>query len=127
MVNEPRKREGPQLLLRFPEGSNLRDRLDDLARENKRSLTAEIIHRLERSLENAQPLPSESNEYEDRLVTLQKQVGDYLPLTNDLYAQVRRLEERVAKLDGLSNEEAIEHTESPSSRLLKQGKRLLEE
>src|SRR4051812_36331276 len=50
---ESRKREGQQLLLRFPEGSNIRDRLDELARENNRSLTAEIIHRLTASIEDS--------------------------------------------------------------------------
>lgn len=105
MVTEPRKREGPQLLLRFPEGSNLRDRLDGAARENKRSLTAEIIHRLERSLENAEPLPPGGSAYEGRLATLEDMVGDYLNLTNDLNARVRMLEERVAELGGLSNGE----------------------
>lgn len=53
MAVETRKREGQQLLLRFPEGSDLRDRLDECARTNNRSLTGEIIHRLEMSMSTA--------------------------------------------------------------------------
>lgn len=44
------KRGGAQLLLRFPESSDLRERLNMLAVGNNRSLTAEIVHRLEASL-----------------------------------------------------------------------------
>lgn len=47
---DSRKRIGDQLLIRFDEGSDLRDRLDKVARANSRSLSAEIIHRLEESL-----------------------------------------------------------------------------
>ncbi|MFI0848412.1 Arc family DNA-binding protein [Mesorhizobium sp. IMUNJ 23232] len=51
MEHEKRKREGQQLLLRFPNGSDMRDRLNEIARGNGRSLSAEIFHRLEWSLE----------------------------------------------------------------------------
>lgn len=75
MAVETRKREGQQLLLRFPDGSDLRDRLDECARANSRSLTGEIIHRLEASLsgvedkagQNASPAVSRA-EY-DRLTS----------------------------------------------------------
>lgn len=45
-----KKRAGDQLLIRFDEGSDLRDRLEKVAKANSRSLSAEIIHRLEESL-----------------------------------------------------------------------------
>lgn len=41
---------GKQLLLRFAEGSDLRERLDEVARANGRSTTAEVLLRLEASL-----------------------------------------------------------------------------
>lgn len=50
MVNGPRKREGDQLLLRFPAGSDIRARLAKIAESNRRSLSAEIMHRLEFTL-----------------------------------------------------------------------------
>jgi tetrahydromethanopterin S-methyltransferase subunit G len=51
MTSEHRKPQtGKQLLLRFAEGSDLRDRLDQIARANGRSTTAEVLLRLEASL-----------------------------------------------------------------------------
>lgn len=50
------KREGQQLLLRFPEKSDLRDRLEVVAKTNGRSLSAEIIQRLEASLADNDPM-----------------------------------------------------------------------
>lgn len=47
---ETRKREGQQLLLRFTEGSDLREKLEECAKANNRSLTGEILHRLEHSI-----------------------------------------------------------------------------
>ncbi|RUP10310.1 Arc family DNA-binding protein [Hyphomicrobium sp.] len=47
----PRKREGDQILLRFPEGSDLRSKLQTAAEKDGRTTTAEIVHRLEQSLE----------------------------------------------------------------------------
>lgn len=55
MAFDKRKREGQQLLLRFPDGSDLRDRLEERAKANSRSLTGEIIQRLESSLHAPQP------------------------------------------------------------------------
>lgn len=89
MPAEPRKREGQQLLLRFAEGSDLRDRLDEIARANNRSLTAEILHRLEASLSDegdarsklaaqrlmrgpGDPLEKRVSELEDRLAAVEK-------------------------------------------------------
>ena len=51
MTAERRKPQtGKQLLLRFAEGSDLRERLDEVARANGRSTTAEVLLRLEASL-----------------------------------------------------------------------------
>jgi hypothetical protein len=50
MTKPATKRDGPQLLLRFPPGSDLRDRLAEIAERNQRSLSAEIIFRLDMSL-----------------------------------------------------------------------------
>ena len=52
MTAERRKPQtGKQLLLRFAEGSDLRDRLDRIAKANGRSTTAEVLLRLEASLQ----------------------------------------------------------------------------
>ena len=50
-MGEARKREGQQLLLRFADGSDLKDRLQEVAKLNNRTLTQEILFRLESSLE----------------------------------------------------------------------------
>jgi len=55
MTAERRKPQtGKQLLLRFAEGSDLRDRLDQIAKANGRSTTAEVLLRLEASLQAEQ-------------------------------------------------------------------------
>ena len=60
MVNEERRKQaGHQMQIRFPEGSDLRERLMEFARANNRSLTAEIMWRLEVSLSGAKVLPAE--------------------------------------------------------------------
>lgn len=51
MTTDRRKPQvGKQLLLRFPEESDLRDRLDEIAKLNGRSTTAEVLIRLEASM-----------------------------------------------------------------------------
>lgn len=52
MESDSRRREGAQLLLRFAEGSDLREVLRKKAAQNGRTLTAEILYRLEKSLED---------------------------------------------------------------------------
>ena len=53
------RQAGHQMQIRFPEGSDLRERLMERARANNRSLTAEIMWRLEVSLDGAKMLPAE--------------------------------------------------------------------
>ncbi len=58
MSDGKRKQAGHQMQIRFPEGSDLRERLMERAKANNRSLTAEIMWRLEISLDaNANVLP----------------------------------------------------------------------
>ncbi|WP_126978515.1 Arc family DNA-binding protein [Frigidibacter oleivorans] len=45
-MSEKRKQSGEQMLVRFPEGSDLRSRLEVAAKANNRSVTAEIMQRL---------------------------------------------------------------------------------
>jgi hypothetical protein len=62
---DARKRDGAQLLLRFTEGSDLRETLKRKAALNGRTLTAEIIFRLEQSLvreETNDSLPTANSE-----------------------------------------------------------------
>ncbi|HWJ69165.1 MAG TPA: Arc family DNA-binding protein [Sphingobium sp.] len=73
MAKEQPKREGKQLLLRFSERSDLRERLSAVADQNNRSLSAEIIFRLEASLQGwqqANVLPDP--DIEGRLGALEK-------------------------------------------------------
>lgn len=55
MVSEPRKRPGEQLLIRFPEASDLKGRLTEAAEANNRSLSSEVVFRLEQSFEAEVP------------------------------------------------------------------------
>jgi hypothetical protein len=67
MPVETKKREGQQLLLRFPDGSDLRERLEECAKASSRSLTGEIVHRLEMSLRDPRPAPSLHDDTEERV------------------------------------------------------------
>jgi replication-associated recombination protein RarA len=55
MVNANREREGDQLLVRFERGSDLRKRLKKAADDNNRTMTKEVIYRLENSFEEKVP------------------------------------------------------------------------
>ncbi|WP_040591789.1 Arc family DNA-binding protein [Mesorhizobium metallidurans] len=81
--------------IRFPEGSDLRDRLNEAARLNNRSLTAEIMHRLEMSIAGI----------EARLGGNERGIRDVGDLSSDqddrlweLSASVERLEDQVATI-----------------------------
>ncbi|WP_276118377.1 Arc family DNA-binding protein [Pararhizobium qamdonense] len=76
MEDEKRKREGAQLLLRFNEGSDMRETLKRIAALNGRTLTAEILYRLEQSLEGDDKLVNVSrgakfDDFEQRLTALE--------------------------------------------------------
>lgn len=53
------KRDDPQLRVRIPQ--DLKDVLEKLARENDRTLTAEITRRLRNSLEERIPIPPQDS------------------------------------------------------------------
>lgn len=94
MVNEPRKREGHQLLIRFPEGSDIRERLDVLAKANSRSLSAEIIHRLDMSLRvevSAGAASPDAPVLFKRVDTLEQELIELRKDHDTLYHEVRRL------------------------------------
>ena len=76
-----KKREGQQLLIRFPVGSDLRTRLEEVAKASGRTTTAEVIHRLEQSLEGEKGLEAD---------------------VETLRAEVRMLSSRVMKLESQS-------------------------
>lgn len=86
MAKEQPKREGKQLLLRFPERSDLRERLNAVADQNNRSLSAEIIFRLEASLQDEVGVPDFVTG--NRIDTLEKEL-------EVLRAEVRALSMRV--------------------------------
>ncbi|AXV15813.1 hypothetical protein CYG48_08955 [Neorhizobium sp. SOG26] len=91
--------EVDKLLLRFPPG--LRDSIKEKAEENGRSLNAEIIHRLQSSLQGlgqASTLDEIAHRFLTRFAT-----GSYVPgqteKFNDLYLSAKRLEaEAIRKL-----------------------------
>lgn len=60
MVTARKKQAGQPMLIRFSDGSDLRERLEERAKSSNRSLTAEILHRLETSLGDATVLPTEN-------------------------------------------------------------------
>jgi hypothetical protein len=107
MVNERRKQTGQQLLLRFPEGSDLRDRLDEIARLNNRSLTAEIIHRLDASLSskknNGLPPPDAGRrlpdgDHERRIAALEHQMETALVPDFVMGDRLEKLAKDIAEL-----------------------------
>ena len=91
MVGDARKRGGPQLLLRFPEGSDLRERLDVAAKENNRSLSAEIVHRLEISLRVA-PSETTAGQPPDLAERVSQLEQSFLIILNNIGKVVERLD-----------------------------------
>ena len=93
----PRKRLGDQLLIRFDEGSDLRERLDKAAKVNTRSLSAEIIHRLEESLrmEDDTWLEKAKNSPIARLrkdmMVMEARLDEQLELLRDDFQSLRQL------------------------------------
>ncbi|ARL55947.1 Arc family DNA-binding protein [Burkholderia pseudomallei] len=68
-------RDDPQINLRIP--AALKERLDEVSAQNKRSLTAEVVARLEASLESAESAPRPS--VDDRTLDLfAEKVGQVL-------------------------------------------------
>lgn len=66
------ERTDPQYKIRW--SADLRDRLAEAAKANKRSLNAEIIARLEESVARDRPLSEE--ELDERLESLSKKLND---------------------------------------------------
>lgn len=84
MAKEQPKREGKQLLLRFPERSDLRERLSAVADQNNRSLSAEIIFRLEASLQGGAFDVGPDLDTEERLAALEKTVMALIGNVSDI-------------------------------------------
>ena len=93
MTNDKRKPQvGKQLLLRFAEGSDLRDRLDEIAKANGRSTTAEVLIRLEASLK--------ADKSSGGLSFMKHASSARVPPSSDLEARVLALETAIADLQG---------------------------
>lgn len=90
-----RKREGQQLLLRFAEGSDLRDRLQEIAKANNRTMTQEILFRLEASLSEEPSIKPVTPEGGLKFLTATK--GQSIA---KLDARLNELEQRVRTLEG---------------------------
>ena len=95
---ETRKREGQQLLLRFADGSSLKDRLQEVAKTNNRTLTQEILFRLESSLDAEGSAESTSGGRKIKLSALKKSKtqSELTQRVDALEARVVALEERQA-------------------------------
>jgi len=94
MTIERRKPQtGKQLLLRFAEGSDLRDRLDQIAKTNGRSTTAEVLLRLEASLQAEEKTGGLSFVQTVKAAAAKAASGD-----PDLEARVSELEKAVKAL-----------------------------
>ena len=94
-MGEARKREGQQLLLRFADGSDLKDRLQEVAKLNNRTLTQEILFRLESSLEADVNADDPADRAELGLVTFHKKKA-----SRALAQRLDALEARVSALEG---------------------------
>ncbi|WP_173088923.1 Arc family DNA-binding protein [Devosia sp. 1635] len=93
-----------QYIVRFPEG--MRDVLKAEAEKNKRSMNAEIVHRLERTLE----MDSFQGENADYLEHLASAAGDeYVPtqLDADLVADENSLDRDIERAIALATTKAV--------------------
>lgn len=132
----PPSRTAPQFVIRFPDES-IRDRIREEAEKNGRSMNAEIIQRLQESLEasdimpinqrptHAQPAPtgSESSEINIDLYTLAevliKTVGKWDPKT---IANLQKITAEINKWDpdrpsrALDNEDPDADDDSPAKK-----------
>jgi len=68
-------RSSPQFLLRFPDEA-MRDRITLLAKTNSRSVNAEIIDRLQRSIIDSIPVDDAIAELYDRIEKLERRMDD---------------------------------------------------
>lgn len=95
MINDGRKMGG-QLLLRFPETSDLRQCLQELADKNNRTLTSEIIHRLELSIDRDGMRGPLAKIQTSPTIQLEKRLGK---IEIDLEEQIDNVRERVSELE----------------------------
>lgn len=86
MTTKENSRPGPKMMLRFGDGSELKDKLEAVAKANGRTLTGEILGRLEASLA-ADP--------QGRMVVVPKRTKP----ANALEKRLALLEALVSKLD----------------------------
>lgn len=106
MVKDRRERKGPQLLLRFEDGSDLRDRLNAVAKANGQTLSAEIVRRLEWTLnpDNGYDGGAQRSKEEERAVATMNALA-VLPMLrrelNDFDKKLKAVTERLTKLDGI--------------------------
>lgn len=85
------------MLIRFPPGSDLRQRLADSAHANRRTLTAEVINLLEMSLSGVET----RLRAQDKAINIAHDLGsDLNDMVWDLVARVERLESRCGFADG---------------------------
>lgn len=107
IVKDRKPQTGQQLLLRFPEGSDMRDRLNEIAKGNGRSLSAEIVHRLEWTLDEANGYGGAAPAVEERIASLAEDLshtkseilGDFQDSLNTALRRLDAIEAAMRKLD----------------------------
>lgn len=80
-------REHPQLRVRVP--PELKEQLEDIARSSGRTLTAEIVYRLQRSIDE------EKEEHVDGFHTIEMKVLDHGRNTPQIGEALRKIEEEI--------------------------------
>lgn len=85
------------MLIRFPPGSDLRQRLADSAHANRRTLTAEVINLLEMSLSGVE---ARLRAQEKAINTAHDLGSDLNDMVWDLVGRVKRLESHSGIVDG---------------------------
>lgn len=103
-MTDEKRRTSSQLLLRFPEASDLRQRLEEISQRNNRSLTKEIIFRLEQSL------ASEEAEADHRSKQAVQKLNKILmsDLMDPAPAQPISLEDRISRVEAALKKLGIE-------------------
>ena len=80
-------REHPQLRVRVP--PELKEQLEDMARSSGRTLTAEIVYRLQQSLD------AEQEEHVDGFHTIQMTMADHRNYTPKIGDALRKIEDEL--------------------------------
>ncbi|MDX8477019.1 hypothetical protein RFN28_00850 [Mesorhizobium sp. VK24D] len=97
MTEDGNSQSDRPMLIRFPPGSDLRQRLADSAHANRRTLTAEVISLLEMGLSGVE---ARLHAQEKAINTAHDLGSDLNDMVWDLFGRVERLESHCGIVDG---------------------------